>query len=98
MSRALIDIAALMRQVGDAGHGGTAVLVHEGDGSVHGPCPSTDDAVTAAAAMHGAVCAVAWRAGAVPVGEAAFAVAAAAPHRAEAFAACRLVAAALAGA
>lgn len=97
MSDAAIDLGALMALVGDPLHGGTVLLAHRGDGSAQGPRPDVDDAIAQAAARHGARCAVAWRAGSVPAGEVAFAIAGAAPHRAEAFAGCQLVAAALGG-
>lgn len=98
MSALAIDVAALIACVGDVGHGGTAVVVHVGDGSAWGDAPDVAAALALAAARFGARCEVAWRGGRVPAGEPAFAVAAAAAHRTEAFAACRLVAAALAGA
>ena len=92
-----IDLAGLLAEVGGAAHGGTAVLVCRGDGEIMGPRPGVHAVLADAERRFGAVAAVAWREGTVPPGEPALAVAAAAPHRAEAFAACRMVLAALAG-
>ena len=101
-----IDIAGLLAEVGDSGLGGTAVFVGTvrrgpDDGPVIAIDYSAYDAMAelefgrivgeALARWPGARIAVRHRTGRIPTGEASVAVVAAAPHRAQAFEACRFV-------
>ena len=93
-----IDLAALMASVAGPAHGGTAMLVHhceaDGNGGGNHDAAALDAAFADAATRFGARAAAAWS-DAPQTGAITYAVAASAAHRAEAFAACRLVVAAL---
>ncbi len=106
LSRDPLDVAALLASVEGVDLGGTAVFLgtvrrSAEDGDVAGIEYSAYDAMAeaelerilaeAGTRWPGARVAVRHRLGWVPAGEASVAVAAAAPHRAEAFAACRFV-------
>lgn len=105
LSEEPLDPARVLAAVARDGHGGTALFVgttrdEEGGRGIRelryeayeelalGEMRAIAEEATGA---HGAVVAVVHRVGAVPVGEPSVAVAASAPHRAAAFAACRLV-------
>lgn len=106
LTREPIDVAALVASLADPGLGGTVVFlgsVRRGpdDGPVEGIEYSAYEAMAgaefdrivaeAATRWPAARFAARHRVGWVPTGEPSIAVAAAAPHRAEAFAACRFV-------
>ncbi len=106
LSRDPLDVAALLASVEGVDLGGTAVFLgtvrrSAEDGDVEGIEYSAYDAMAeaelerilaeAGTRWPGARVAVRHRIGWVPAGEASVAVAAAAPHRAEAFTACRFV-------
>ncbi len=95
-----LDTAEVIRAVGAPGHGGLALFVgttRAEDGVValhyeaHREMAETELAaiVEEATRRFGARCAIAHRLGRVAVGEPSVAVEASAPHRPEAFAACR---------
>lgn len=98
-----IDVARLLASVAHPEHGGTATFVGstraEGaaeeiaalDYEAHEDMALAELEAIAreASALHGARCAIVHRLGRVEVGRASVAVAASAPHRAEAFRACR---------
>lgn len=110
LSRGPLDAAAAIAVVSASGNGGTAVFIgstrEEGEGPGRVVALSYDayeemaDAVAAALvadarARFGADLVVRHRLGDVPAGEASLVVAAGAPHRAAAFAACRFAVEAL---
>lgn len=98
-----LDIGEAFRCVAEPGLGGVALFVGTVRGSEEGrpiggigyeayegmALKELDACARKAEERHGAKVAVFHRVGTVPVGEASVVVAAAAPHRAEAFAACR---------
>ena len=98
-----VRIEDLIAAVADPEHGGIATFLgttrREADQrafraieySVYGALAQTEIATIAAEARHrfGATVCIQHRIGHVPVGEASVGIAASAPHRAEAFAACR---------
>jgi molybdopterin synthase catalytic subunit len=99
-----LDAGAVLHAVRDPAHGATTLFVGttriEGEGGdavvalaydAYGPMAESVAAVLVdeVAMRFGARLAVAHRLGEVPAGEASIVVAASAPHRAEAFAACR---------
>jgi molybdopterin synthase catalytic subunit len=105
-TREPIDLARLITAVGDVGRGGTVVFLgsvrrSEEDGPVEGIDYSAYEEmldeefqrITAEAEKRwrGVRCVGQHRLGVVPVGEPSIAVVAAAPHRDQAFAACRWI-------
>ena len=99
-----LDLAALLATVAAQGRGGTACFlgtVRDEGGEITGIEYSAYEAMAeaeverilteTAARWPGARLALRHRVGLVPVGDASIAIAAAAPHRAEAFDACRYV-------
>lgn len=98
-----IDVAELLASVAHPEHGATATFLGstraeaDGDEVAALDYEAHDDMALAeltaiaeeASSLHGARCAIVHRIGRVRVGEASVAVAASAPHRAEAFRACR---------
>ncbi len=101
LTRARISVEALLGQVQDPGRGGTCVFLgsvrNDGDVTAIEYSAYDDMAIGEIARMideaqarwPGATILVQHRLGLVPVGEASIAIVAAAPHRDEAFAACR---------
>ena len=100
-----LDVAALLAAVADDGHGGTALFLgttrsREGDATIRELRYEVYEELALkelraiaeeATRAHGARVAVLHRTGPVAVGEPSVAVAASAPHREAAFAACRHV-------
>ncbi|HEV8400562.1 MAG TPA: molybdenum cofactor biosynthesis protein MoaE [Gemmatimonadales bacterium] len=103
ITRHPLDVAELLSQVQSRERGGTCVFLGtaRADGDVTAieysayEAMAIDESVRilsdAQAQWHDARVMLQHRLGLVPVGEASIAIAAAAPHRAEAFAACRFV-------
>jgi molybdopterin synthase catalytic subunit len=103
LTRDPLDVAALMSKVQSRERGGTCVFLGtvRDDGDVTGIEYSAYEAMAveeiarivsdAQAQWPDARVMLQHRLGLIPVGEASIAIAAAAPHRAEAFAACRFV-------
>lgn len=104
LTREPLDVACVLAQVASPSHGATAVFTgstREDGGGSHAivalsyegyremACGILQALADDVAARFGGVLAVHHRLGEVPVGEAALVVAVGAPHRAEAFAACR---------
>lgn len=103
IQREPIDVAQLLASVADPEHGGTAAFVGSTradaetlevaalDYEAHEEMALSELEAIAreASKLHGAQCAIVHRLGRVDVGQASVAVAASAPHRAEAFRACR---------
>jgi len=103
LTRSAIDLAAVAADVADPEHGGLATFLgltrREADRRAYlaieyvayEALAEREIAAIAreAEARFGAVVRIRHRTGVVPVGEASVAIAASAPHRAEAFAACR---------
>ncbi|MBM3665120.1 MAG: hypothetical protein FJW92_04945 [Actinobacteria bacterium] len=86
-----MNLQDLITEVAAAGHGATALLVHRRTETPQAPHPDTTGPAAEALERFGARVAVAWN-----DDDRVFAAAAAAAHRAEAFAACRWMAEALA--
>ncbi|GBD33458.1 Molybdopterin synthase catalytic subunit [bacterium HR33] len=106
LTRSPIDPAALLAEVSDSARGGTALFLgtvrrSEQDGPVRAIEYTAYEEMAEAECQKilaeaedrwpEARCTIIHRLGEVPAGEASIAVAAAAPHRAEAFTACRYV-------
>lgn len=103
LTRTPIDVIAVQRTVAHDDHGGLAIFIGttRGDDPAGTVAALDYDAyetlavaelrrvATDAADRHGALVAIVHRLGRVAAGEASVVVAASAPHRAEAFAACR---------